>query len=98
MIVVDASFALNLVLNEPSSVAVRAQWQGWDENGELIIAPALFRAETLSVVRRNVRRGVLADAAGERAFADLDRAPRTRHPERQRKMLVSRDASPAGSA
>ena len=72
MIVVDASFALNLVLNEPTRAAVRARWQGWYESGELIIAPPLFQAETLSVVRRNVHRGVLADADGERALVDLD--------------------------
>ena len=72
MIVLDASFALNLVLNEPTRAAVRAQWQGWYASGELIIAPPLFQAETLSVVRRNVYRGVLVDADGERALADLD--------------------------
>ena len=38
MIVVDASFALNLVLNEPTSPAVRPQWQRWAESGELVIA------------------------------------------------------------
>lgn len=72
MIVVDASFALNLVLNQPTSPAVSAQWQGWYESGELIIAPPLFQAETLSVVRRHVHRGALTDADGERALVDLD--------------------------
>lgn len=72
MIVVDASFALNLILNQPTRPAVRAQWQGWHESGELIIAPSLFQAETLSVVRRNLHRGVLPEADAERALLDLD--------------------------
>lgn len=72
MIVVDASFALDLVLNEPASVRVREQWQGWYQSSEAIIAPPLFRAETISVVRRNVYRRVLTDADGERAVMDLD--------------------------
>jgi predicted nucleic acid-binding protein len=73
VIVVDASFALGLIFNESNSVAVRAEWQAWDHTGEIVIAPALFRAETLSVVRRNTRRGLLTEADAEHAVLDLDR-------------------------
>ncbi|MGH2460921.1 MAG: type II toxin-antitoxin system VapC family toxin [Chloroflexota bacterium] len=72
MIVVDASLALKLALNEADSDQVRARWQEWTDVGEPIIAPPLFRAETASVLRGNVYRGVLTAAAGERAFALLE--------------------------
>ncbi len=59
MIVVDASFALKLVLNEPDSDLVRARWEVWTDSGDAIIAPPLFRAETASVLRRNVHRDII---------------------------------------
>ena len=72
MIVVDASFALKLVLNESDSDQVRARWQVWTDSGEVIVAPPLFRAETASVLRRNVHRDILPPEAGDRAFDLLE--------------------------
>jgi predicted nucleic acid-binding protein len=72
VIVVDASIALKLVFNEPSSARARAAWETWTERGEVIVAPALFRAETLSVIRRKAHQGTLSEADAERARHGLE--------------------------
>lgn len=72
MLVVDASIALKWVLKEAGSDAVRDIWRGWVDVGETLIAPALFRAETLSVVRGNVYRGVFTAEEAETAYAVLE--------------------------
>lgn len=72
MLVVDASVALKWVLKEPDSNALRDLWRSWVDAGEALIAPALFRAETLSVLRRNVYRGVLTAEEAENACAVLE--------------------------
>lgn len=69
---VDASIALKLVLQEPDSHVARAAWQAWTNHGEIIVAPGLFRAETLSAVRRKVHMGLLSDADGEQARTALE--------------------------
>lgn len=56
MIAIDASGALKLVLDEEDSDVARGAWQGWADAGEVLVAPPLFRAETLSVLRRKVQR------------------------------------------
>lgn len=72
MIAVDASIALKLVFQEPDSHLAQAVWQTWTNDGEVIIAPGLFRAETLSVVRRKAHQGLLSDVDGEQASTVLD--------------------------
>jgi hypothetical protein len=48
MIAVDASIALKLVLREADSHLAQDAWRSWTTEGQVIIAPSLFRAETLS--------------------------------------------------
>ena len=71
MIVVDASIAVKRFVRESDSDLARATWRDWTLRGEVLHAPALFQAETLSVVRRSVMRGVLSPEDGEDAFAVL---------------------------
>jgi predicted nucleic acid-binding protein len=75
VIVVDASVALKLVLNETDSQTVRTLWQQWVIDGEKRLAPPLFRAETLSVIRRSVQRGLLSDVDGTAAVEKLLELP-----------------------
>lgn len=75
MIVVDASIAVKLVLNEPDSGIVRDLWQQWAMTGELRLAPPLFRTETLSVVRRAIHRGLLSERDGNAAVEELFALP-----------------------
>jgi predicted nucleic acid-binding protein len=72
VIVVDASLALKLVLDEPDSLRVRSLWQAWANNGEALCAPTLFRAETISAVRRRVFRRLLSEEEGREAYEVLD--------------------------
>lgn len=67
MIAVDASFALKLVLDEPFSDDVRAIWADWMAANEEIIAPTLFRPETLSAIQKNIYRQIMSGADGEAA-------------------------------
>lgn len=73
MIVIDASLVLKLFLNEPDSAQFRRRWQQWEQGGEVLIAPPLFRSETLSVLRRSVYRGLLLSPEGDHAFAALEK-------------------------
>lgn len=67
MIAVDASIALKLVLNEPLSEEVRLAWTTWTNVGEIVVAPALFRSETLSVLRKAVLRDRISSDDAETA-------------------------------
>lgn len=64
---------MKLVLSEPDSPVARRLWQRWTDKGEELMAPTLFRAETLSVVRRNVSRGIIGEQQAEAAYNTLDR-------------------------
>jgi predicted nucleic acid-binding protein len=75
VIVVDASLALKLVLDEADSDEVRLIWTGWTNDGEILCAPTLFRPETNSAVQRRVYRGELTDAQGRHARAVLRALP-----------------------
>lgn len=72
MIVLDASVALKLAIRETDSPTALALWQTWVDMGEEIVAPALFRPESLSVVRRNVHRGLISEDQGDAARQVLD--------------------------
>jgi len=75
VIVVDASLALKLVLQEEDSSQVRSQWNSWILGGETLYAPTLFRPETVSTVRRRVYRGLLSPAQGRLAYTLLGGLP-----------------------
>ena len=82
MLAVDASIALKLVLREPDSLAAQSVWQSWTSSGEMVFAPELFWAETLSVVRRKVHQGFHSEADGEESYGVLaNLAVQIRHPD-----------------
>jgi predicted nucleic acid-binding protein len=55
-VVVDASVALKWVFQEDRSHAALALWDAWEESGERLVAPPLFRAEVANVAFQRVRR------------------------------------------
>ena len=72
MIAVDASLALKLVLKEEESAEALRLWRQWTDQGEVLIAPTLFRAETFSGLHRSVYRGLISAMEGEQAYATTD--------------------------
>jgi predicted nucleic acid-binding protein len=68
VIVIDASLALKLVLNEADSTGARELWARWVEADEEIIVPEIFRIEMASVIRKNIHRGRLLPSDGDDAF------------------------------
>jgi predicted nucleic acid-binding protein len=75
MIVVDASLALKLVLEEEDSDEILTLWTAWMTRGETFCAPTLFWPETLSAVRRKVYRGEMTPAEGQQACSLLEGLP-----------------------
>lgn len=59
---VDANYALKLVLAEPESPKVRAQWVQWNDAGMTVVAPALWAFESHSVLRRKWFTGAITEA------------------------------------
>lgn len=68
LVVVDASFALKLVLPEDYSERVRQVWESWVKKGTDISAPYLLTYEVVSVLRNKVFRGELSPEEGEAAL------------------------------
>jgi len=68
VIVVDASPAIKLLVDEEDSIRVRALWTSWVEGGETICSPPLFQAESLSVLRRKVHQQRITREVGRQAF------------------------------
>ncbi|HEY3236768.1 MAG TPA: type II toxin-antitoxin system VapC family toxin, partial [Polyangiaceae bacterium] len=64
--------AIKLVVAETDSDLARRLWQSWAELGELRAAPALFRAETFSTLRRKVHQHYLDAEQGESAYRFLE--------------------------
>ena len=56
-VVVDASVALQWVLQEQDTEAALALWERWQETAEWVIAPPLFRPEVANALHQMVRRG-----------------------------------------
>ncbi len=67
-VVVDASFALKLILPEEYSEQVRQAWERWVRQGIKICAPYLLAYEVVSVLRHKVFRGELTQEEGEGAL------------------------------
>ena len=78
---VDASFALKVVLLEPSRDQVRSIWATWLNNGTEVIAPWLLLFEAHSVLRRRVFRKETTEDEAREAWRLLRRQGiRTVHP------------------
>ena len=70
---VDASLVAKLVIIEPDSQFAGALWQAWISGGFEIYAPTLLPFEATSVVRKQVKRGIISKSAGENGLAELIR-------------------------
>ena len=68
LVVVDASFALKLVLPEEYSKHVQQVWESWIKKGTDVSAPYLLIYEVVSVLRNKVFRGELSPEEGEAAL------------------------------
>lgn len=68
LVVIDACFALKLVLPEEYSEQVRKAWGNWVKDGVDVSAPYLLAYEVASVLRHKVFRGELAPEEGEAAL------------------------------
>jgi predicted nucleic acid-binding protein len=73
--VVDASVVVDLLVEHPRAVSVRAALEGIDG-----VAPNLLDAEVLHAITRYVRRGEMSDERARQALkllidADIDRFP-----------------------
>ena len=55
-VVVDASVALQWILQEQDTEAALALWDRWQETAEWVIAPPLFRPEVANALHQMVRR------------------------------------------
>jgi predicted nucleic acid-binding protein len=71
VIVVDASFALKLLLVEVDSPRAQGQWSGWTTAREIIVAPPLFPMEMASGLRKSVHRGLVAEPTADLAFDEI---------------------------
>ena len=56
---VDASVALKWVLKEGGTDEAMALWDRWQEAGERVLAPPIFRSEVTNALHQMVRRGHL---------------------------------------
>ena len=77
MVVLDASAALELLINSPLAARIAARVLTADES---LHAPHLIDLEVAQVLRRWTRRGTLPDARAEEALQDLAALPLARYP------------------
>lgn len=77
MVVLDASAALELLINSPLAARIAARVLTADES---LHAPHLIDLEVAQVLRRWTRRGTLPDARAEEALQDLAELPLARYP------------------
>jgi len=68
-VVVDASFAFQLVLPAPRQPSFQEQARQWKQDGYDLCAPALWLYEMTSALCKTVRLGDLAPVEGQRALA-----------------------------
>ena len=61
-VVVDASVALQWVLQEQDTDAALALWDRWQESDERVVAPPLFKSEVADVLHQMVRDESIARA------------------------------------
>lgn len=70
-IVIDASLAVQPLVNLPASSIVQGLLRDWLQAGRRLLAPSLLIPEVLSTLRRYVRAGYLAATGADRAVEDL---------------------------
>jgi len=68
-VVLDASFAFQLVLPGSRQASFEEQVRQWKHQGCALLAPALWLYEMTSALCKTVRLGELAPAEGQRALA-----------------------------
>jgi predicted nucleic acid-binding protein len=64
-VVVDASVALKWVLQEEHTEHALALRDLWQESGEFVIAPPIFRSEVTNALHQRVRRGEFGRAEAQ---------------------------------
>lgn len=99
MIVLDASAAVEVVLNLPRAAADLRSRLGM--HGETVHVPHVFDLETLAAIRRHALRGVLSERRSRRALSALDdlRATRYSHvPLRPRIWALRENVTPYDAA
>jgi predicted nucleic acid-binding protein len=67
----DASFVVKLALWEEDTPNAQAMLQRWLEEGIRVVGPATLMAESCSVARTKVHRGLVSPLAGRKAIATL---------------------------
>ena len=70
-VVADASLALKWVVPEDDSSTAQALRLRWEERGESLVAPPIFRSEVTNVLYRLVRRRALFVEDAEEALGAL---------------------------
>lgn len=68
-LVVDASFAVRLILHSPEQAPFRDLAEGWQRDGVELYAPTLWLYELTSALRKLMRAGELAPAEARQALA-----------------------------
>ena len=71
MIIIDASIAVALLLDEAKSILARALMRACARDGVLVSAPPLFPFEVANALHRRVRDGELPTSEAARLFGDL---------------------------
>lgn len=74
-LVLDASFAIRLIVPSPQREAFRAQTTHWLEQGYELLAPTLWVYETTSALCKSALFGLLAEEEAESALAVLEELP-----------------------
>lgn len=69
LICTDASVLIKLLVEEEHSDCAHALWSEWLESETQVIAPLLLPFEVISVLRKQVYRGLITLEEGENAFA-----------------------------
>lgn len=80
MIVLDASAAIEWLLQTPKAPAIEERLFGKSAEPPRWHAPHLLDVEVAQVLRKQVARSVMSDARGQEALPDLLDLPLTRNP------------------
>ena len=76
-LVVDASFAIRLILPGPQRETFRSQTEHWLNEGYELLAPTLWVYETTSALCKSTFFGLLTEEEAESAMAVLEELPVT---------------------